>query len=464
MPYPIDETHDPKLESWVESANDPNTDFPIQNLPLCDLVDQAQEQECVDGVRIGDQILSLKGLVSTGLLDPHLRLNMLGNGFITLAFAHIEPTRRIAIRKRLVELLATSDSSIRSAVRKHFVSASDYIPDNYPVRDYTDFYASIYHATNVGSMFRPDNPLLPNYKHIPIGYHGRASSIVPSGTPIRRPNGQQAPVDDNSPPTFGPCKMLDYEMELGAIIARGNTLGDPIPIADAEDHILGLCILNDWSARDLQKWEYVPLGPFLAKNFASTVSPYIVTMEALAPFRCPAFDRAAGDPQPLPYMDSPSNRAAGGFDITLEVHLATAQMRDRNIAPVRISKGNFRDMYWTLAQMVAHHTVNGCNLQPGDLLGSGTVSGTARDSRGSLLELTWDGDPFATPPVLVPGTQRTPLKMPTGEERKFLQDGDEVIMKAYCERDGFRRIGFGECRGIITPPPPSPAPSGRGPG
>lgn len=461
MPYPIDQTHDPKLESWVESANDPSTDFPIQNLPFCSFI-HPDEDVLVLGVRIGDMLVDLAPLHEAGLIgDPnhhdHAFCEAMDTGDLNM-LAELGADKIRSIRLDLQKFLsntAASGGQRARRLRDKALTPADTAELLLPIgiRDYTDFYASISHATNVGSMFRPDNPLLPNYKHIPIGYHGRASSIVPSGTPIRRPNGQQAPATDDGSPTFGPCKMLDYEMELGAVIARGNALGHPIPIADAEDHILGLCILNDWSARDLQKWEYVPLGPFLAKNFASTVSPYIVTMEALAPFRCPAFDRPAGDPQPLPYMDSAANRAAGGFDITLEVHLATAQMRDKGIAPVRISKGNFRDMYWTLAQMVAHHTVNGCNLQPGDLLGSGTVSGTARDSRGSLLELTWDGDPFANPPVLVPGTQRTPLKLPTGEERKFLADGDEVIMKAYCEREGFRRIGFGECRGIITPAP-----------
>jgi fumarylacetoacetase len=453
MPAPIDQTHDPKLESWVESANDPSTDFPIQNLPLCQVDGPGLGVSGEIGVRIGDSVLLVRPLADAALVED---LMWVCNSIQDVAPGYVY--RRGTVRDQLIALLRKDNPTLRdnSTLRGRAlvpISEVELLNPCQLTRDYTDFYASIYHATNVGSMFRPDNPLLPNYKHIPIGYHGRASSIVPSGTPIRRPNGQQAPATDDGSPTFGPCRMLDYEMELGAVIARGNTLGHPIPIADAEDHILGLCILNDWSARDLQKWEYVPLGPFLAKNFASTVSPFIVTMEALAPFRCPAFDRPAGDPQPLPYMNSPANRAAGGFDITLEVHLATAQMRDNGIAPVRLSKGNFRDMYWTLAQMVAHHTVNGCNLQPGDLLGSGTVSGTARDSRGSLLELTWDGDPFANPPVLVPGTQRTPLKLPTGEERKFLADGDEVIMKAYCEREGFRRIGFGECRGIITPAP-----------
>jgi len=468
MPYPIDETHDPKLESWVESANDPNTDFPIQNLPFVDYL--ASNEDLTDplteefvgplGVVIGDYVLDLHKLYEAGMLDRLFKYEDdpgpadIDYWFIaTNGLASAPAGFRTELRKELCGLLRSETKADTEKLKQWMTPIGDCRFMKPSVRDYTDFYASIYHATNVGSMFRPDNPLLPNYKHIPIGYHGRASSIVPSGTAVRRPNGQQAPAEDGGTPGFGPCKMLDYEMEMGAIIARGNELGEPVSIADAEDHILGLCILNDWSARDLQKWEYVPLGPFLAKNFASTVSPYIVTMEALAPFRCPAFERDAGDPQPLAYMDSPDNRKAGGFDITLEVHLATAQMRDKGIAPVRLSKGNFKDMYWTLAQMVAHHTVNGCNLQPGDLLGSGTVSGTARNARGSLLELTWDGDPFANPPVLVPGTQRTPIKLPTGEERKFLADGDEVIMKAYCERDGFRRIGFGECRGIITPAP-----------
>ncbi|MCC5823635.1 MAG: fumarylacetoacetase [Phycisphaerales bacterium] len=454
MPYPVDETHDPKLESWIESANDPNSDFPIQNLPFVMFDDDTSSHPYV-GVAIGDKVLNLHILDEQDFFG---RENWEKIDFISSdlnGVAASDSTTRREIRSRLQGVLkAGGDDALRSArwANSALRNLADVrLCDPVLVRDYTDFYASIYHATNVGSMFRPDNPLLPNYKHIPIGYHGRASSIVPSGTPVRRPVGQQAPAEEGGTPGFGPCKMLDYEMEMGAIIARGNELGEPISMADAEDRILGVCILNDWSARDIQKWEYQPLGPFLAKSFASTVSPYIVTMEALAPFRCPAFERDAKDPRPLPYMDSEHNRAHGGIEITLEVYLASQQMRDKGMAPVRLSRGNFRDMYWTFAQMVAHHTVNGCNLQPGDLLGSGTVSGTTRESRGSLLELTWDGDPFANPPVLVPGTQRTPIKLPTGEERKFLQDGDEVIMKAYCEREGFRRIGFGECRGIITP-------------
>lgn len=450
MPYAIDETHDPNLKSWVESANDPQSDFPIQNLPFGEFENRDGSGETVDGVRIGDMLVSLSGLLSTGLLDPHLRSNKLQGSLIN-AIAKLEATARQGLRKRLSELLSTDDKSTQSTVSKHLVEVADYVPVVHRVGDYTDFYASINHATNVGSMFRPDNPLLPNYKHIPIGYHGRASSIVPSGTRIKRPVGQQAPDEGARTPNFGPCKLLDYEMEMGVIVGRGNELGSRIPIEEAEDHILGMCILNDWSARDLQKWEYQPLGPFLAKNFASTVSPYVVTMEALAPFRCEGAVRPEGDPQPLPYMASEANSKSGGVDITLEVWLASAQMREQGMEPIKLSTGNFRDMYWTMAQMLAHHSVNGCNMQPGDLLGSGTVSGTSRESRGSLLELTWDGDPFAEPPKLVPGTQRTPIKLPTGEERKFIADGDEIIMKAYCEREGYRRIGFGECRGIIEP-------------
>ena len=450
MPYAIDETHDPNLKSWVESANDPQSDFPIQNLPLCLAAGDSFGSYETNCVRIGNYLVDLDALAHAGLLD---------DGFGGFEWNDIvdgsAPDTIRKLRKRLIELLSEGNGELRdnSTLRNRALipieDAELLLP--FDARDYTDFYASINHATNVGSMFRPDNPLLPNYKHIPIGYHGRASSIVPSGTRIKRPIGQQAPAEDGGSPAFGPCKLLDYEMEMGAIIRRGNALGDNITIEEAEDHILGMCILNDWSARDLQKWEYVPLGPFLAKNFASTVSPYIVTMEALAPFRCAGAVRPEGDPQPLPYMDSAANRESGGFDITLEVWIASAQMREQGMEPIRLSKGNFRDMYWTLAQMVTHHTVNGCNLNPGDLLGSGTVSGTTRDSRGSLLELTWDGDPFANPPVLVPGTQRTPIVLPTGEERKFIADGDEIIMKAYCEREGYRRIGFGECRGIIEP-------------
>jgi len=446
MPYEIDETHDPNLESWVESANDPESDFPIQNLPMCRF---ERNGELRAGVRIGDRVLDL-ARADSGFAPTTARAG----------FPWSDPSTGAdsgAGRRRLRDWLVRHLKSDASREDRERVEAAlipvDDVSLALPVQplDYTDFYASVFHATNVGSMFRPDNPLLPNYKHVPIAYHGRASSIVASGTGVRRPVGQQAPAEEGARPQFGPSTLFDYEMEVGAVIGRGNELGEPISIADAEDHLLGLCLVNDWSARDLQKWEYQPLGPFLAKSFATSVSPYIVTMEALAPFRAPAYERPAGDPRPLAYLDSDQDRARGGIDLTLEVYLQSAQMRERGMDPIRLSRGTFKDMYWTVAQMVAHHTVNGCNLQPGDLLASGTVSGPTRDSRGCLLELTWDGDPWADPPMVVPGTQRTPLELPTGEARKFLEDGDEVILKGYCEREGFRRIGFGECRGRVAP-------------
>jgi fumarylacetoacetase len=464
MPYAIDDTHDPKLESWVESANDPDTDFPIQNLPLCCFIPSeslgGEEAGPVHiGVPIGDQIFSMTAAYVNGFTaDWESRHDVDGfDWFNCVSLDQLSQgsvSQMHALREFLVSMLV-KDCDQRAALAQCLAPRSDaelWSPFA-SVPNYTDFYASKFHATNVGSMFRPDNPLLPNYKWIPVGYHGRASSIVPSGTPIIRPNGQtiEGNMGPESVPSFGPCELLDYELEMGAIIARGNELGTPVSMAEAEDHMLGLCILNDWSARDMQKWEYQPLGPFLAKNFASTVSPYIVTMEALAPFRTPAMDRTDGDPEPMPHLDSPANRESGGFDIKLEVFLSSQQMREKGLDPKRISRGNFKDMYWTVAQMIAHHTSNGCNLQPGDLLGSGTISGPTRESRGCLLELTWDGDPFANPPKIVPGTQRTPIELPTGEGRKFLADGDEIIMRAFCERDGFRRIGFGECRGVIHP-------------
>ncbi|HZW09647.1 MAG TPA: fumarylacetoacetase [Phycisphaerales bacterium] len=449
MPYDINETHDPKLESWVESANDPGTDFPIQNLPFCSFIDEFGDE--YPGLRIGDEVVNLHWLAVADLLPEGVRGHL--HARIIDDFNILTLEQRVSLRALLSNLLRAGQSRFKDWPKARALFKLDEVSPvlSAEFQNYTDFYASIHHATNVGSMFRPDNPLLPNYKHMPIGYHGRASSIVPSGTPIRRPVGQQDPPEPGSPANFGPCKMLDYELELGAVIGRGNALGAPIEMEDAEDHVFGMCIVNDWSARDIQRWEYQPLGPFLAKNFATSVSPYVVTMEALAPFRCPPYARPEGDPRPLPYLDSEHNRSRGGIDITCEAYLASAEMRKRGLSPVRLSKGSFKHMYWTLAQFVAHHTVNGCNLQPGDLLASGTISGPTRDSRGCLLELTWDGDPWASPPTVVPGSQRTPIKLPTGEERKFLADGDEVIIKAYCEREGFRRIGFGECRGVIEP-------------
>ncbi|MEL6797379.1 MAG: fumarylacetoacetase, partial [Planctomycetota bacterium] len=421
MPYAIDETHDPNLESWVESANDPETDFPVQNLPLCLCETTNISSQGVHVMtRIGDKFvdldeLSVHGLLSEDVFEPY-HYDDLDDGAKSFERIAESPKVAAALRRRLSELLRADNTEIRGLDPEYLetcvVDASvveeDGFWETHNIRDYTDFYASVYHATNVGSMFRPDNPLLPNYKWIPVGYHGRASSVVPSGTPIRRPSGQLSPADEGGPPSFGPCKLLDYELELGVVMGRGNELGEIIPITEAEDHILGVCLLNDWSARDMQKWEYVPLGPFLAKSFATSVSPYLVTMEALAPFRAPAMQRPEGDPKPLPHLFDEHDQAHGGIDITLEVLLASKQMRDKGVEPIRLSKGSFKDMYWTIAQMVTHHASNGCNMQPGDLLGSGTVSGPTRDARGCLLELTWDGDPFASEPKLVPGTQRTP--------------------------------------------------------
>jgi fumarylacetoacetase len=303
------------------------------------------------------------------------------------------------------------------------------------IGDFTDFYASVHHATNVGSMFRPDNPLLPNYKWVPIGYHGRASSVVPSGSPVRRPVGQFK-EEGHASPTVGPSRRLDYECELGIVIGRGNPVGTPIPITEAGDAIFGFCLLNDWSARDIQPWEYQPLGPFLSKNFATTISPWIVTAEALAPFRCGLAPRPDGDPAPLPYLDDAGDRQRGALDLDLEVYLQTARMRAAGLPPERLSRSNARDLYWTPAQLVAHHASGGCNLCPGDLLGSGTVSGPTESSRGCLLELTWRGT--------------RPLTLPSGESRRFLEDGDDVVLRGQCAREGWVPIGFGECRGRIV--------------
>lgn len=438
MSYVPDETHGSELRSWVASANDATSDFPIQNLPLgCyDAGDGARP-----GVAIGDQIVDLAtahpmldaggdvrdaigACVAQGALNPLLALGRPALRRLRAALSDAlradTPAGRRARDGGRAMLVPMSTAELLLPVR---------------VGDYSDFYASIEHATNVGSMFRPDNALLPNYKWVPIGYHGRASSIVPSGTKVRRPSGQTR-EDASSPPRFGPTRRLDYELEVGAVIAGGNTLGAPIPIADADAHIAGVCLVNDWSARDIQIWEYQPLGPFLAKGFATTMSPWLVTVDALAPFRGPAVVRAPNDPSPLPYLDDAGDRARGGFDIALEVLLSTQKMRDAGSPPWRVSIGSFATMYWTLAQLVAHHTSNGCNLRPGDLLASGTVSGPTKESRGCLLERTWRGS--------------EPLELPTGESRRFLEDGDEVIMRAWCAREGWRRIGFGECRGTVS--------------
>lgn len=448
----VNATHDPGLKSWVESANDPATDFPIQNLALCAFhAEHNGHAHDHLGVVIGDQVLDLGTLVGAGVFadDEALAYLMHLPRWNMLASA---PKYWPVVRSRIQSLLNAESHAGQQLrrVRAKALRPLSETPLVMPMHigDYTDFYASIHHATNVGSMFRPDNALLPNYKHVPIGYHGRASSITTAGggagdtTSVRRPKGQTK-ADDAAAPTFGPCKMLDYEMELGAYIGAGNAMGDAIPFDQAAQHLFGVCLVNDWSARDVQKWEYQPLGPFLAKNFATTISPMIVTMEALAPFRVPGPERGEGDPQPLEYLRGGEN---WGLDIKVEVWLRSEQMRERGMSPVMLSRGNFRHMYWTLAQMLVHHASNGCNLVPGDLIASGTISGPDKASRGCLLELTWDGNgPDGKP------KPRVPVHLPTGETRTFLADGDEVIMKGYAEREGYRRIGLGECRGRIEP-------------
>jgi fumarylacetoacetase len=421
--------------SWVESANQSTSDFPLQNLPFGVFSTRTLDPRI--GVAIGDRVLDVRLCAEQGLLralEPALQ-----QACTAAALNRIMALGRkacSALRARLIELLrADAAPEIRSRVERLLYPASD-VTMHLPavIGDYTDFYASIYHATNVGKLFRPDNPLLPNYKHVPIGYHGRASSIVVSGAEIKRPNGQTKAPDAESP-VFGPSRLLDYELEVGFFVAQGNARGEAIPLNKAEDHIFGLCLVNDWSARDIQAWEYQPLGPFLAKNFATTISPWVVTLDALEPFRVPAFQREAGDPQPLPYLSSEETQQRGGFDLTLEVWLSSQRMRQSGQPPIRLSKGNMRDLYWTPAQMLAHHASNGCNLRPGDLLASGTVSGPTKESVGCLLEMTRRG--------------AEPIQLPTGEIRRFLEDGDEVIFHGYCERGGHPRIGFGECRGII---------------
>jgi fumarylacetoacetase len=423
MTFPIDATHDPKLRSWVDSANAAGCDFPIQNLPFGRFRPAGSGEAFRIGVAIGDQVLDLRaaGLVDTDDMN---------------ALMDTAPKERVALRAAISAGLA--EGSDKKAAWNNALFAQSAVEMTVPCRigDYTDFYTGIHHATTVGKLFRPDQPLMPNYKWVPIGYHGRASSIAVSGQRFKRPQGQTKAPDAETP-SFGPSKRLDYELELGFVIGTGNPLGEPIAIADAERHLFGVTLLNDWSARDLQAWEYQPLGPFLAKNFASTLSPWIVTMEALAPFRA-KFERAAGEPQPLPYLDSPANREAGALDITLEVWLQTAKMREAGEKAVRLTRGNTTEAaYWTAAQLVTHHTVNGCNLQPGDLLGSGTLSGPKPDEAGSLLELTLGG--------------KQPITLPNGEKRTFLEDGDTLSLRGYCERGGAVRIGLGEVSGTVLP-------------
>ncbi len=434
----IDGTHDPKLKSWVASANG-HPDFPIQNLPLGVFTPPGGSTGSRAGVAIGDMVLDLSAAHAAGLFSGEAAraAEAAAGGTLNALFALGAGPRR-ALRARLSELLA--EGSAERAKAEPCLHPAARCALHLPARigDYTDFYVGIHHATNVGTLFRPDNPLLPNYKWVPIGYHGRASSVVPSGTPIRRPNGQRKRPDEAAP-SFGPCRNLDYELELGVWIGPGNALGEPIPIGSAAGHVAGYCLLNDWSARDVQAWEYQPLGPFLAKNFGSTVSPWVVTPEALAPFRVAQPPRPEGDPAPLPYLLDEADQREGALALELEVLLLTPGLKEKGLPPHRVALSNARHLYWTPAQMVAHHTCNGCDLRPGDLFGSGTITAPGEGGYGSLLEATQGG--------------RRPIALASGEERRFLEDGDEVFLRACARREGFATIGFGECRGAVLPAP-----------
>ena len=419
----------PEAQSWVENASG-DTDFPIQNLPLGIFSERKGSRR--PGVAIGDYVLDLPAIAD--LLDEAWRED-LSQPVLNAWLARGAGAQR-ELRMRLGELL--SDERYRDDVEPQLIGRSE-VRMHVPclIGDYTDFYVGIHHATNVGKQFRPDNPLLPNYKYVPIGYHGRASSVRASSEPVIRPSGQRKPPDAESP-EYGPSRRLDYELELGIWIGRGNELGQPIPIAEAGEHIAGYCLLNDWSARDLQAWEYQPLGPFLAKSFLTSVSPWIVTPDALIPFRKGLRPRPAGDPQPLPYLDDPSDRETGALAVQLEVTLSTEGMRAEGIAPHILSRGSAdAAMYWSAAQIVAHHSSNGCNLQPGDLIGTGTLSTDSEEGLGSLLEISRGG--------------KQPVQLPNGEERSFLEDGDEITLRAWCEAEGAVRIGLGECVGRVEP-------------
>ena len=435
----INETHDPGLRSWVESAQDPSTDFPIQNLPFGVFRRKSSVEAAHAGVAIGECVFDLDACRRARLLEGAAERAAADCAADSLnALMSLGPEYWAALRLGVSRLLRADCPELAGRpelARSLLVPMTDaqmLLPA--AIGDYTDFYASIYHATNVGRIFRPDNPLLPNYKWVPIGYHGRASSILAGGSGIRRPSGQTYDGQSGRP-AFAPSRVLDYELEVGFLVGAGNPAGCPIPVEEAGKHIFGVCLVNDWSARDIQRWEYQPLGPFLSKSFATSVSPWIVTTEALEPYRTAAFTRAEGDPEPLPYLSSHSDAECGGFDLCLEVFVSSRKMREEGIEPVRLSRSNLKHLYWTAAQMVTHHTSNGCNLRSGDLLASGTVSGPDKESAGCLLELTANG----SRPVVLPG----------GESRSSLQDGDEVILRGYCERPGFARIGLGECRGTV---------------
>lgn len=429
----LDATHDPGLCSWVKSANTPGTDFPIQNLPFGVFESEGGGRI---GIAIGDQILDLAASHRRGLL--HALDAELVDACVAPTLNWLMALGRPAAKeiRQVVSHLLAHGNTAAEAQAEHIIVDQAHARMRLPVSigDYTDFYASIHHATNVGKMLRPDNPLMPNYKYIPVGYHGRASSVVASPAPVRRPWGQ-VQTDGGVAPVLSVSGTLDYELELGFFVGEGNALGEPFGLGEAEQHIFGMCLLNDWSARDIQRWEYQPLGPFLAKSFATSISPWVVTLDALAPFRVPRFTRPEGDPAPLPHLEHPRDRAHGAVDIQLKVSLSTRAMREEGLEPEPLSASNFKNLYWTMGQMLAHHVSNGCNMRPGDLLGSGTVSGPEKGERGCLLELTWRG--------------AEPLTLPNGELRRFLADGDEVIITGRCEREGAVSIGFGECRGEV---------------
>ncbi|ERI52275.1 hypothetical protein N878_19725 [Pseudomonas sp. EGD-AK9] len=435
----LNHTHDPEARSWLESANAPGTDFPIQNLPFGVFRRKGSSEAFRGGVAIGDQVIDLAAIARDNAVSgPAAQAVNACTGDALNDFLAMGPSAWRALRHALFDLLKTGASGPgMNALRASLVPQAE-VEHRVPTRigDYTDFYTSIHHARNVGRVMRPDDPLTPNFQWIPIAYHGRASSVVISGTAFKRPMGQAMPPGASAP-VYGACKRLDYELEMGFYVGPGNALGSPIPLAEAEDHIFGMCLLNDWSARDHQFWEMAPLGPFLGKNFCTTVSPWIVTMEALAPYRAP-FAHPADEPQPLAYLDSAANTASGAVDVQLEVRLEAREHRERGIAPDRLSATSFRHQYWTIAQMLAQHTVGGCNLQPGDLLGTGTISGPTAAEAGAIVELSVGG----TKDVPLPGI---------GAQRRFLEDGDTVILRGWCEKPGAARIGFGESRGEVLP-------------
>ena len=432
----LNETHDPALRSWVASAQAAGNDFPIQNLPFAVFRRAGRHEAWRGGVAIGDQIVDLAAVAASGVFTGLAAQAVQAaaqdklNALMALgapAWSALRLALSRALREGAPEQAALQPTLLPQSEAEYDVPAR--------IGDYTDFYTSVHHATNIGKQFRPDNPLLPNYKWVPIGYHGRVSSIGVSGQAFPRPKGQTM-APGATEPSFGPCKRLDIELELGIFVGAGNPQGEPVAMAQAEQHVFGICLLNDWSARDIQAWEYQPLGPFLSKNFATTISPWIVTLEALAPYRV-AFTRPEGDPQPLPYLDSAANREQGAFDIQLEVGLQTPRLREAAQAAAVICRTSYRHAYWTVAQMVAHHSVNGCNLQPGDLFGSGTLSGPTLDQAGALIELTQGG--------------KSPVQLPNGEQRVYLEDGDAVVLRGWCEKPGAARIGFGECVGTVLP-------------